>query len=119
MTKSDSPKLVTLPDRPSSANTKPLGRMQRRLISELAKTHTEDAIQTLADIMRNGDSDSSRIAAATALLDRGWGKPSQGHVHARVSTEDGSKVRELSDRELEEIAAGGIITIEHDAEISR
>jgi hypothetical protein len=39
------------------------------------RQHTEDAIATLVEICRNGENESARIAAANALLDRGWGKP--------------------------------------------
>jgi len=35
------------------------------------------AVETLADVMANGSSDNARLAAATALLDRGYGKPGQ------------------------------------------
>jgi hypothetical protein len=34
----------------------------------------------LAGIARNGRSDQARVAAAQALLDRGWGKPAQTHT---------------------------------------
>lgn len=46
-------------------------------LRELARERTEEAIETLADVMLNGESDSARVAAATALLDRGYGKPPQ------------------------------------------
>lgn len=38
------------------------------------------AIQTLAGVAQNGQSDSARVAAAEALLSRGWGKPAQAIV---------------------------------------
>lgn len=44
----------------------------------VAQRHTSAAIQALADIALNAQADpSSRIKAATALLDRGWGKPTE------------------------------------------
>lgn len=47
-------------------------------IKSLARSHTETAINTLAGIMRQANAPhSARVAAATALLDRGWGKPEQ------------------------------------------
>jgi hypothetical protein len=47
-------------------------------VIELARSHTREAISALADIVRNGDAPpSAQVAAATALLDRGWGKPVQ------------------------------------------
>jgi hypothetical protein len=47
-------------------------------IRSLARGHTESAINCLAGIM-NKDSapEAARISAAIALLDRGWGKPTQ------------------------------------------
>jgi len=46
-------------------------------IRSLARSYTEMAIQTLAGIAQNGEGESARVAAANALLDRGWGKPTQ------------------------------------------
>ena len=47
-------------------------------IESLARSHTESAIKVLAGIMRQSKSPASaRVAAATALLDRGWGRPPQ------------------------------------------
>src|SRR5262249_38584263 len=46
-------------------------------VRDLARVHTLAAITTLAEIMRSGRSDGARVLAAQALLDRGWGKPTQ------------------------------------------
>jgi len=40
-------------------------------LSELAREYTQDALVTLVDVMQSSQSDSARIAAATAILDRG------------------------------------------------
>ena len=47
-------------------------------MTELARSHTTDAIKTLVAAM-NSDSApwATRIAAANAILDRGWGKPKE------------------------------------------
>lgn len=57
----------------------PRGRPKENPIAkELARAHTEQAVQTLAEIMRAEESGAkARAFAATALLDRGWGRPSQ------------------------------------------
>jgi hypothetical protein len=72
-------------------------------IQSLARNHTETCLATLAGIMRAPDAPhSARVAAAQALLDRGWGKPAQ-------STEVTVKrvnARELGDDELALIAVG-------------
>jgi len=47
-------------------------------VKSLARGYTEKALQTLAGIMTNTEcAAASRVAAAQALLDRGWGKPTQ------------------------------------------
>lgn len=49
---------------------------QNQRLSELARTHTEAALNTLLDVARNGRTDAARVSAATAILDRGYGKAS-------------------------------------------
>lgn len=46
-------------------------------VRELARTHTSAALDTLVQIARDGKSENARIAASSALLDRGWGRPTQ------------------------------------------
>src|SRR3954451_18052507 len=46
----------------------------------LLREHTAVSIQVLAGIAQNGQTDAARVAAATALLDRGWGRPPQSHT---------------------------------------
>jgi hypothetical protein len=47
-------------------------------IRSLARSHTETAVNTLVSIMRQEKSPAAaRVQAATALLDRGYGKPKQ------------------------------------------
>lgn len=47
-------------------------------LRSLARTHTEAAIRTLKAIMNQPKSPAAaRVAAAQALLDRGWGKATQ------------------------------------------
>src|SRR5690348_714211 len=43
----------------------------------LAREHTPAAVAKLAHIMEKGKSETACIAAASALLDRGWGRPTQ------------------------------------------
>ena len=43
-------------------------------VRDLAREQTGTAIDTLAGICQNGRSESARVAAAVALLDRGWGR---------------------------------------------
>jgi hypothetical protein len=43
-------------------------------IRELARAHTMTALQALVEIAERGENESARVAAANAILDRGWGK---------------------------------------------
>jgi hypothetical protein len=60
----------------------PHGRPARKLadgrtLAELAREHTELAVDALVQIVREGESEQARVSAAEKLLDRGWGKPTQ------------------------------------------
>ena len=43
-------------------------------VTELARSYTTEAIDTLVDLMRHGENERVRGTAAQALLERGWGK---------------------------------------------
>jgi hypothetical protein len=52
-------------------------------IASLARMHTRKAVRTLAAVMNEPHAPyAARVAAAEALLDRGWGKPKQSHEAA-------------------------------------
>jgi HEAT repeat protein len=54
-------------------------------VQALAREHTPEAVQTLANIMRDVEAaPAARVAAANAILDRGYGKPLQ-QISAEVS----------------------------------
>lgn len=47
-------------------------------IRSLARSHTDSAVKVLAGIMMQTKAPpAARVAAASAILDRGWGKPAQ------------------------------------------
>ncbi len=46
-------------------------------IRKYAQKYTKDALDGLAHIARTSESDSARVAAWNALLDRGHGRPAQ------------------------------------------
>jgi len=58
-----------------------------------ARALTADALKTLAEIMRSGSSEHARIAAASAILDRGHGKP--GQAVKLGGDEDGIPVQQV------------------------
>jgi hypothetical protein len=55
----------------------------------MAKEHGEAALRTLAQIAQSGESESARVTAATAILDRAYGKPPQSLEH---TGKDGGKL---------------------------
>ncbi|MGF7055353.1 hypothetical protein GGC47_004564 [Bosea sp. OAE752] len=57
-------------------------REQKATLSDLAKVHTEIALKALVAVATKSESDSARVAAAKAILDRGHGKPTQAHQHS-------------------------------------
>jgi hypothetical protein len=65
---------------------------------ELAAAYTEEMLDLLVGLARGGESESARIAAIIAILDRGNGKPTQA---VEVSGKGGGPIesREVSDIE--------------------
>jgi hypothetical protein len=67
-------------------------------IQELARQHAPEAIQTLADIAKNG-TPGARVSAAIALLDRAYGKA------PTFSTSDTQAFKRAADSETESASA--------------
>lgn len=67
-------------------------------IAELARVHSGTALKTLAKIAKEGESESARVSAANALLDRGYGRPPQALTGAGGGP---IEYRNLSDEEIE------------------
>ena len=57
-------------------------------VKELARQHSEEAIERLVLWMRSKEAKAS-VAACNAILDRAWGKPLQGSEFTSV---DGARV---------------------------
>lgn len=49
---------------------------QDAYLKTVAKRHTIEAVETLVKALK-AENEGTRVAAANALLDRGWGKPQQ------------------------------------------
>jgi hypothetical protein len=63
------------------------------------------AVDTLVELTKNTHTDSTRFAAATALLDRGYGRPAQSldlHLSADAITK---RLSDMSDAELAALEA--------------
>lgn len=61
-----------------------------RSLSDVAKAHTQSAIDTLVSIATDEEAPhAARVSASTAILDRGWGRPAQS---VEVTGADGGPV---------------------------
>jgi hypothetical protein len=63
------------------------------------------AVDTLVDLTKDNHADSTRFAAATALLDRGYGRPAQSldlHLSADAITK---RLSDMTDAELAALEA--------------
>ena len=80
----------------------------RRTLGELAREHTEEALETVLATMRTGETDAIRLAAAVHILDRGYGKP---QAAVRVT---GDREGEMEDYQRRTTAAVvGILEARH------
>lgn len=86
--------------RPKGARSRATKQL-RRTLSEVARYHTQTALLALVRVATKSESDSAVVAAANALLDRGYGRPSQAVQHSgAIGSYDLSKV---SDGDLERL----------------
>jgi len=97
----------------------------RRTVSNLvveARKYSGLAVDTLVELTKNTHTDSTRYAAATALLDRGYGRPAQSldlHLSADAITK---RLSDMTDAELAALEARMIaaapIVLEATADVS-
>lgn len=69
-------------------------------IEAKARLYCDDALAALHSICRQSESDSARVSAATALLDRGYGRPKQVLEFKKID-------QSTPDEELDAIISGG------------
>ena len=50
-------------------------------LGSLARSHADNAIATIAGLMKDGLEEGTRLRAADILLDRGFGRPKQDNTH--------------------------------------
>ncbi|PDS75447.1 hypothetical protein [Rhizobium sp. L43] len=90
-------------------------------VKEAAKAHTLLAIETLVDVMKNGKNEASRVNSAVAMLNRGWGAPTQQvdveHTHkqdwsALLSALDAHNVAKTLTRSEAPVIEGNVIEAE-------
>ena len=64
--------------RPGAGRKKGKVSQAKRDIQAMAKDHAAKALQVLVDIAESAtSSDSARVSAANAIIDRGYGRPTQ------------------------------------------
>ena len=76
-------------------------------VQELAREHAPEAIQTLADIAKNG-TPSARVSAAMALLDRAYGK---APTFSTLDTQAFKRAIDMTDDELAAIVGRAKLTL--------
>jgi hypothetical protein len=76
---------------------------EKRQLREAARQFTDDALNTLAAICNDGQSEAARVSAACALLDRGYGKPTQ-----QLETGSPGEFSRMTDEELEQHIAEAV-----------
>lgn len=64
-------------------------------LKKLAREKTEEALKTLVDVMQDQKAPpAAKVAAASVLLDRGWGKATQ-IIEAKIGPLDNMSAEEL------------------------
>jgi len=81
-----------------------LGKAKREL-AEMAKDHAETALLTLVEVATGDGAASARVSAATAILDRAYGKPRQALEHS-------SSVGDPLEKLMQEISGNAIRPVE-------
>jgi hypothetical protein len=85
----------------------PLGRPKADItIRDLARTHTQEAIDVLLAVVRNQNAPSAALVqACNAILDRGWGRPIQYNENNDrvISTSLKDFLDEINKAELEKL----------------
>jgi len=72
-----------------------------RTLADLAREHTEEAVQTLVEVMRDKQAPAAaRVAASDKILNRGWGQAPQ-----TIAVTDDRAPRDLSGMTVEQLEA--------------
>ena len=113
----DPPILLGYAPDPTAADRRPIPN----LVVE-ARKYSALAIDTLVELTKDNHTDSTRFGAATALLDRGYGRPAQSldlHLSGDAITK---RLSDMTDAELasleQRMIAATPIVVEATAEVS-
>lgn len=110
--------MTRMTDQPSRRPRRPKSDLR-----DLAQRYTRLAVETLAEVARTSDKEAARVAAANALLERGWGRSAPttaaaAPVRIEVITGidrplpavavSGAEVDETADEDADPAASGGV-----------
>lgn len=85
--------------------------LEAREIQDIARSHVPDALTVIAKIVSNEHAPlHARIAAATLLIERGYGKSPQTNINANVNTD--GKESEIDKTELDRRTADALRRVE-------
>ena len=77
--------------RPGAGRKRGKVSQAKRTLAEMAKDHADAALKTLAAVHADEDAPAAaRVSAATAILDRAYGKPQQS---VALSNPDGTAIQ--------------------------
>jgi hypothetical protein len=89
-------------------------------VRELARAHCADAITVLADVMLNAKSaPAARVAAATALIDRGFGRPGSTSSPVKLPELGSATDASRAIAAIVEAVASGDVGLTEAAELAR
>lgn len=86
------PETLFRPGQSGNPGGRPAKSPELRRIEDLAQTHSEVAMLALVDEAKNGKG-APRVAAAQAILDRGWGKVVERTVNDNHTTIEDRRVQ--------------------------
>lgn len=76
-----------------------------RTLTDLAREHTPKAVEALVAVLDNAEaSDAAKVSAATAILDRGWGRPKQDLGIEIKSDDQAASLLEQARRRASEVS---------------
>ena len=76
-----------------------------RTLTDLAREHTPKAVEALVAVLENSEaSDAAKVSAATAILDRGWGRPKQDLGIEFKSDDQAASLLEQARRRASEVS---------------
>lgn len=110
----------TLRPWPKGVSGNPRGRPKKtpeaQAVDELARASSADALNTVLAIMRGGENDRVKLAAALAIIERGIGKP--GEAVEPIPVPDGATLADRAQAIADAAMAGAVSVAQASALLS-